>query len=151
MCMLYEEIKNSLKESMLAKDKVKLETIRAIIAGFTNYLVSKNRKPNETLNDAEVIDVITRLSKERKDSIEQYTKGNRNDLVKEESAQLAILETYLPKMMEKSEVEKIARAQKEKLGVSDDTKKVMLMSALMKDLKGKADGALVKEVVDALF
>ncbi|OGI62486.1 hypothetical protein A2818_01155 [Candidatus Nomurabacteria bacterium RIFCSPHIGHO2_01_FULL_40_12] len=151
MCMLYEEIKNSLKESMLAKDKVKLETIRAIIAGFTNYLVSKNRKPNETLNDAEVIDVITRLSKQRKDSIEQYTKGNRNDLVKEESAQLAILETYLPKMMEKSEVEKIARAQKEKLGVSDDTKKGMLMSALMKDLKGKADGALVKEVVDALF
>src|SRR3989344_6825331 len=151
MCMLYEEIKNSLKESMLAKDKVKLETIRAIIASFTNYLVSKNRKPNETLNDAEVIDVITRLSKQRKDSIEQYTKGNRNDLVKEESAQLAILETYLPKMMEKSEVEKIARAQKEKLGVSDDTKKGMLMSALMKDLKGKADGALVKEVVDALF
>src|SRR3989344_666786 len=138
--MLYEEIKNSLKESMLAKDKVKLETMRAIIAGFTNYLVAKNRKPNETLNDAEVIEVITRLSKQRRDSIEQYAKGNREDLVKEETAQLQILETYLPELMDQSEVEKIARAKKDELGISDTTKKGILMSALMKDLKGKADG-----------
>ena len=149
--MLYDEIKNTLKESMLAKDKIKLETMRAIVAGFTNYLVSKNRKPNETLNNDEVVEVITRLSKQRKDSIEQYAKGNRDDLVKEENAQLAILETYLPKMMDRGEVEKIARAKKEELGISDATKKGMLMSALMKDLKGKADGTLVKEVVDSLF
>src|SRR3989344_7598678 len=149
--MLYDEIKNTLKESMLAKDKIKLETMRAIVAGFTNYLVSKNRKPNETLNNDEVVEVITRLSKQRKDSIEQYAKGNRDDLVKEENAQLAILETYLPKMMEKSEVEKIARAKKEELSINDATKKGMLMSALMKDLKGKADGTLVREVVDSLF
>jgi hypothetical protein len=71
--------------------------------------------------------------------------------VKEEQAQLAILETYLPKMMEKSEVEKIAEAKKSELGITDATKKGMLMSALMKDLKGKADGTLVKEVVDSLF
>ena len=148
--MLYEEIKSSIKESMLAKDKVRLETMRAIVAGFTNYLVSKNRKPNETLNNEEVIEVITRLSKQRKDSIDQYTKGNRDDLVREESAQLLILETYLPKMMDRSEVEKIAQAKKEELNV-DATKKGMLMSALMKDLRGKADGSIVKEVVDSLF
>ena len=148
--MLYEEIKSSIKESMLAKDKVRLETMRAIVAGFTNYLVSKNRKPNETLNNEEVIEVITRLSKQRKDSIDQYTKGNRDDLVREESAQLLILETYLPKMMDRSEVEKIAQAKKDELNI-DATKKGMLMSALMKDLRGKADGSIVKEVVDSLF
>ena len=69
----------------------------------------------------------------------------------EETAQLQILETYLPKMMERSEVENIARAKKDELGITDGTKKGMLMSALMKDLKGKADGSVVTEVVDALF
>lgn len=136
---------------MLAKNTVKLETMRAIVAGFTNYLVSKNRKPNEVLTDEEALDVITRLSKQRKDSIEQYKKGNRDDLVKEEEEQLLILETYLPKLMGRSEVEKFARAKKNELGINDATKKGMLMSALMKDLKGKADGALVKEVTDLLF
>jgi len=70
--------------------------------------------------------------------------------VKSEEAELAILETYLPKMMERGEIEKIARAKKEELG-ADPSKKGMLMSALMKELKGRADGGLVKEVVDSLF
>src|ERR1035437_5632149 len=149
--MLHEQIKNNIKEAMMTKDSVKLETYRGMLAAFTNELVSKNRKPSEMLADEEAVSVITRLSKQRKDSIEQYTKGNRDDLVKEEQAQLAILETYLPKMMDKSEVEKIARAKKEELGITDATKKGMLMSALMKDLRGKADGMMVKEVVDSLF
>jgi uncharacterized protein YqeY len=149
--MLYEQIKNNLKEAMMAHDTVRLETMRAIVAGFTNYLVSKNRKPNESLEDAEVLEVITRLSKQRKDSIEQYTKGNREDLVKEEQAQLSILEAYLPKMMDRDEVKKIISAKKDELGIVDATKKGLLMSAVMKDLKGKADGSMVKEVVDSLF
>ncbi len=149
--MLHEKIKNSIKEAMLAKNAVLLETLRAMVSAFTNELVSKNRKPNEFLNDEEVLTVITRLSKQRKDSIEQFKKGNREDLVKVEEAQLAILETYLPKLMEKSEIEKIAKNKKEELGISDVAKKGMLMQALMKDLKGKADGGTVKEVVDALF
>ena len=149
--MLHEQIKNSIKEAMLAKDSIRLETYRNMLASFVNELVSKNRKPNEILEDKEAIAVISRLSKQRKDSIEQFKKGNREDLVKKEQAELAILETYLPKLMDKSEVEKIARSKKDELGISDGAKKGMLMSALMKDLKGKADGAVVKEVVDALF
>ena len=72
-------------------------------------------------------------------------------MVKEEEDELNIFETYLPKMMEREEVEKIAQAKKEELGITDATKKGMLMSALMKDLKGKADGDVVKKVVDALL
>ena len=136
---------------MLARNLVLLETSRSMLAGFTNELVAKSRKPNEVLTDAEAIAVITRLARQRKDSIEQYKKGNRQDLVKEEEAQLAILETYLPKLMERNEIEKIARSKKEELGITDGTKKGMLMQTLMKDLKGKADGAVVKEVVDSLF
>lgn len=149
--MLHEQIKNSIKEAMLAKNAVLLETLRAMVAAFTNELVAKGKKPNEMLADEEAIVVITRLSKQRKDSIEQFKKGNREDLVKVEEAQLAILETYLPKLMERSEIEKIAKGKKEELGITDATKKGMLMSALMKDLKGKADGGVVKEVVDSLF
>ena len=149
--MLHEQIKNSIKEAILAKNTVLLETLRSMVAGFTNELVAKNRKPNEMLTDEEAIAVITRLSKQRKDSIEQFKKGNREDLVKEEEAQLAILETYLPKLMERSEIEKIAKGKKEELGITNATQKGMLISELIKDLKCKSDGGVVKEVVDTLF
>jgi uncharacterized protein YqeY len=149
--MIHEEVKNKIKEAMMQKDSVALETYRGMLAAFTNELVARERKPSETLMDEEALAVITRMGKQRKDSIEQFKKGNRDDLVKVEEAQLKILETYLPKLMDKEEVEKIARAKKEELGIEDSAKKGMLMSALMKDLKGKADGAVVKEVVDGLL
>ena len=136
---------------MMAKDAVRLRTYRGMVAAFTNELVAKSRKPSEILEDADALTVVARMVKQRKDSIEQFKKGNRDDLVKEEEAELAILETYLPKMMDKEEVEKIAEAKKTELGITDPGKRGMLMSALMKDLKGKADGTTVKEVVDSLF
>lgn len=149
--MLHEQIKNGIKESMMAKDVLRLKAFRAMSAAFTNELVSKNKKPQEMLEDVEAVAVITKLAKQRRDSIEQFKKGGREDLVKEEADELAIFETYLPKLMDTQEVEKIAKAKKDELGISDSTKKGMLMSVLMKDLKGKADGSTVKEVVDSLF
>ena len=149
--MLHEQIKNGIKEAMLAKDALRLKALRAMSAAFTNELVAKNKKPQEILTDEEVLTVITRLAKQRKDSIEQFKKGGREDLVKEEQDELEIFETYLPKLMDREEVEKIAKAKKDELGITDATKKGLLMSALMKDLKGKADGVVVKEVVDSLF
>jgi uncharacterized protein YqeY len=122
-----------------------------MVTAFTNELVSKGKKPDEFLDDADTLAVIAKLAKQRKDSIDQFKKGGREDLVAEEEAELKILEVYLPKMMEKGEVEKIAKAKKEELGITDVAKKGLLMSILMKDLKGKADGMTVKEVVDALF
>ena len=149
--MLHEQIKNGIKEAMLAKDALSLKAFRAMSSAFTNELVAKNKKPQDILTDEEALVVIARLAKQRKDSIEQFKKGSRDDLVKEEEDELSILETYLPKLMDKSEVEKIARAKKEELGITDGAKKGALMSVLMKDLKGKADGLMVKEVVDGLF
>ncbi len=149
--MLHEEIKGKIKEAMLAKDAVGLEVYRGMSAAFTNDLVAKGRKPQEMLSDEEALIVIARLAKQRKDSIEQYAKGGREDLVAEESAQLAVIETFLPKLMDASEVAVVARAKQAELGITDPTKKGMLMAALMKDLKGKADGTVVKEVVETLF
>jgi len=149
--MLHEEIKGEIKKAMMAKDAVRLEVMRGLVTACMNELVATGHTPQEFLNDEQVLAVITRSAKQRKDSIEQFTKGGRMDLVEEEKPQLAILEEYLPKLMDKSEVEIIARAKKDELGITDGAKKGMLMSALMKDLKGKADGMTVKEVVDALF
>jgi hypothetical protein len=148
---LHEQIKNNIKESMKAGDKIRLEVMRGLVTAFTNELVSKNRTPQEMLSDEEAITVITRLSKQRKDSIEQFTKGGRMDLVEEESRQLVILNEYLPKLMESSEIEEIVKTKISELEFKDLTKKGMFMASLMKDLKGKADGAMVKEIVDKLF
>ena len=95
--------------------------------------------------------VISRLAKQRKDSIEQFKKGGREDLVKEEEGELEVIEIYLPKMMDKAEVEKVVRGKQEELGIADPSQKGMLMSQVMKALKGKADGVMVKEIVDSLF
>lgn len=149
--MLHEQIKNGIKEAMMARDALRLKAFRAMSAAFTNELVARNKKPQEMLTDEEALLVIGKLAKQRKDSIEQFKKGGREDLVKEEEMELSILETYLPKMISKDEVIKIAKLKKEELSVVDATKKGVLMSALMKDLKGKADGSMVKEVIDSLF
>ena len=149
--MLQEEIKNGIKESMMARDTVRLEVLRGLSTAFMNQLVATGRKPQDMLTDDEALAVITRTAKQRKDSIEQFTKGGRMDLVAEESAQLAILETYLPKMMERDQVTAVVQKMKDEQGITDPTKKGMVMASVMKELKGKADGAMVKEVVDSLF
>lgn len=148
---LHQDIKEQIKDAMKAKNTILLETLRSIVSACTNELVAKGKKPQEYLSDTEVIAVITRLSKQRKDSIEQFKKAGRDDLVKDEQDQLSIFETFLPKLMNSSDVEVIARVKKDELGITDASKKGLLMSALMKELKGKADGMIVKEVVDALF
>ncbi len=148
---LHQTIKDQIQKCMKEGDKVRLEVMRGLVTAFTNELVAKKRTPQDFLTDEEALEVIIRLSKQRKDSIDQFTKGGRMDLVEEETKQLEILSEYLPKMMEEGEIEEIAKIKKEELGLTDPNKKGMLMSALMKELKGKADGTIVKEVVDQLF
>lgn len=148
---LQQSIKDQIKTAMLAKDTIKLEVLRGMASAFTNELVAKGRKPQEELSDDEVIAVITRMAKQRKDSIEQFTAGGRTDLVAEEQAQLAIVETFLPTLMSREEIEAIVRAKQIELGMTDKSKMGMFVGTVMKDLKGKADGALVKQVVESLF
>lgn len=151
MQTLHEKIKAGIKEALLAKDQIKLDVYRGISAACTNELVAKGRKPQEMLSDEETLAVITRLAKQRKDSIEQFHAGGREDLVAEETAQLKVLEVFLPTMMSQDEIRTFAQSKQSELGITDPMKKGMLMSALMKDLKGKADGIDVKVVVDSLF
>jgi len=148
---LHENIKSQIKESMKAGDKVRLEVMRGLLTAFTNELVSTGKKPQDMLSDEEALKVMTRASKQRKDSIEQFIKGNRSDLASSEEAQLKIIEEFLPKLMSKDEIMAFAQNKIIEIGDINFSKKGIIMSVLMKDLKGKADGAMVKEVVDELL
>ncbi len=148
---LHETIKENIKKSMIAKDETRLMVMRGLSAAFTNELVATKRKPTDLLTDEEAVAVITRVSKQRKESIDQFTKGGRPELAENEAKELAILQEFLPAMMGMEEVQKFAEAKKAELGITDPSNKGMLMSALMKDLKGKADGGDVKNAVDELF
>ena len=149
--MTHQELKEAIKDAMRAKDAVRLSVLRGISAAATNELVSKQRKPDEMLSDEDLMTVIIRASKQRKDSIEQFEKGGRADLADSEKAELAILETMLPAQMSRDEIVAAAKAKAAEMGVTDKTGANKLMGMLMKDLKGKADGTVVKEIVEGLF
>ncbi len=145
------DIKEQMKEAMKAKDTVKLGVVRGLSSAFTNELVKLGKMPQDELSDEDALAVIRRAVKQRKDSIEQFVAGGRPELADDEKAELAILETYLPAMMSKEDVITIAKAKMAEMGAVDKSKAGMFMGALMKDLKGKADGDVVKAVVDELL
>ena len=148
---LHEEIKATLKEALKAKEAAKLRTIRSMLTAFTNELVATSRTPQDLLADEQVLAVIKRLTKQRKESIVQFEANNRQDLADTEKEELAILESYLPQMMSVEEIRPLAEAKKVELGVEDRSKMGVLIGALMKELSGKADGGDVKSVVESLF
>ena len=148
---LQTTIKEEVKNAMKAKDTLKLNTLRNLTAAFTNELVAKGMKPQEDVPDNMAINVIKRYVKQRKDSIEQFEKGGRQDLVDSEKAELAIAEAYLPASMSKEDIKKVAEAKKAEMNVTDKSKMGMLIGAVSKELKGQADGADIKEVVESLF
>jgi len=148
MCMMQKKIKEDMVAAMRAKDTIKLTTLRGLIASFANEALAKGK---DGLADDEVVVLVKRAVKQRKDSIEQFTKGGRPELAEAEQVELTILESYLPASMSIAEIKKIAVAKKAELGITDKTKIGQLMGALVKELRGKADGANVKAAVDSLF
>lgn len=148
---LHETIRGNIKTAMMAKDAVRLEVMRGLVTAFTNELVTKGKMPTDMLTDEETLAVITRVAKQRKDSISQFESAGRTDLVEEDTAQLKILEEFLPTLMSEGEIETFVKAKISEMGEVDKSKMGMFLGTLMKDLKGKADGAMVKTVVEKLL
>ncbi len=146
---MQEQIKAAIKPAMIAKDTVRLGTLRMLLAAFTNELVTQGRPPTDPLSDEDCMKVIKRLAKQRKDSIEQFVSGGREDLAIDEKAELSIIEELLPAQMTEEEVETRIKA---KLAESplDPTKKGQFVGTMMKELGDTADGAMVKAVIDRL-
>ena len=148
--MIHQTIKGQIKEAMINKDAFKLTVLRGVLAAFMNEIVAKKTN-DEFLGDEEALAIIRRLVKQRKDSIEQFTKGGRPELAENEEKELKVLETYLPQMMSKEEVMKVVEEKKACAGEIDKAKLGQFIGMIMKELKGKADGMLVKEVVEEMF
>ena len=148
---IHETLKHSIPDALRAHDETRLRTLRSLVTAMTNEVVAKKRKPDEYLNDDEAITVLKRAANQRKDSIEQFEKGGRPELAEPEKQELAIIESYLPSMMSREEIAVIAKAKMAELGVSSKADAGKFTGALMKELKGKVDGADVKAVADTLL
>lgn len=148
---IHEQIKAGIPEAMKAKDEAKLRTYRSLSAAMTNEVVAKKRKPDELLTDEEALAVLKRAVNQRKDSIEQFEKAGRGELVLTEQEELAVIEALVPPVMSREEIEAVAKAKMAEMGVSEKKDAGRFMGTLMQELKGKADGGDVKAVVDSLL
>lgn len=140
------KIMNEIKEAMRSKDTLKLGTLRFLQAAIKNREIELRPNP---INDEEVMTVVKKLVKQRKESIEQYKAGNRQDLVDQEAAELKILELYLPAQMTKEQVEKLVL----EVIAALSAKTIKDMGPVMKEVLarsgGAADNKLVSELVRA--
>jgi len=145
--LLQDQIKVETTEAMKARNTVKLNTLRGLTAAFTNELVAKNEKPDGKLSDEDVIIVIRREVKKRKEAAEAFEKGGRTESAAQEREEQEILQAYLPQMMSEDEIRTVVEVKKTELGVSEKKDMGRLMGVVMGELKGKADGDVVKEMV----
>lgn len=148
---IQSDIKTGISEAMRAKDAVRLTVLRGLLAAFVNEQVKNGLKPDVLIDDENALAVIRRLAKQRRDSISEFGKGGRTDLVEEETKELSVLEKFLPTMMSKEDIWVVVDRKKQELGVTDKSKAGILVGAVMKELKGKAEGTDVKDVVDKSF
>lgn len=148
---IQETIKDHLKNAMKERNESTKTVLRGILTAFTNELVAGGKKPDEMLSDEEATAVLVRLAKQRRDSTLQFEKGGRKDLAEAEQKELRIIEKYLPEQMGENEIQDAVLAKKEALGITDANEKGKLMGAVMQELKGKADGTMVKQVVERSF
>lgn len=140
---LTEKIRADLTEAMKARDAARLSTLRMLQAAIKNEQIDKGHE----LSDEEVLAVIQRGVKQRQDSIEQYTKGNRPELAEKERAELQQLQGYLPAQMSDQEAEAAVQSVIAELGVSSKKDAGRVMKEMMARHRGKVDGKKVQEIV----
>ena len=144
--MLKDKIQEDLKAAMLAKDVDKLSTIRMLKSALQYYEIQKGGAGYEA-TDEDVIDVIGKEIKKRKESIELYKQGGREDTAAKEQKELETLEAYLPEQMGEDEVRKLVEEAIKQTGAASPQDMGKVMAALMPKVKGKADGTLVSNLV----
>jgi len=149
--MLVQKIRSDMTSAMKARDSLRVETLRGALSAFTNELVAKRLKPTEELGDNDVVAVLKRLAKQRKEAAEQYGIGGRAELAEKENKELKILEEYLPQTASREDIEKVVRAKMAELKIFDTSGAGKLTGAVMKELAGNADGSVVKEVIEQIM
>jgi uncharacterized protein YqeY len=146
---LEERLDADLKDAMKSNDTTRKLAIRAVKTAITEAKVSGTEA--KTLTDADVLAIITKQVKQRRDSIIEYNKGGRPDLAAQEQAEIAVLEVYLPKQLSEAEIRERAQAVIAELGVTDMKGFGSVMKRLSADLRGIADGQIINRVVRELL
>ena len=144
---LKEQIAEDIKSAMKARDKIRLETVRSIKKAILEKEVALRPKGQDSLTAEQEIELLAQQAKQRRDSIDQYQKAGREDLAKKEQQELAIIETYLPKQLDDAELEQILAQIIKDVGASSPKDLGKVMGTAMKQLKGKADGKKIQEIV----
>jgi uncharacterized protein YqeY len=145
---ILDTLNQDLKTAMKAGDDVGKRTLRSLKAAITR---AQKDNDNQPLNDEQILKVLQKQAKQRRDSIEAYQQAGREDLVAEESAELAVIERYLPQMMSEKEIRAVAQTVIAEVGATGPRDTGKVMGKLMPQLRGKADGRLVSQVVRGLL
>ncbi|MFB9325482.1 GatB/YqeY domain-containing protein [Paenibacillus aurantiacus] len=140
---LSERLNDDMKQAMRAQEKFKLTTIRMLRASIKNQEIELKRP----LEDSEVLDILSREVKQRKDSLQEFEKAGRDDLAKDIAAEIEIISVYLPKQLTEEEIKVIVQQTIQETGASSKAEMGKVMTALMPKVKGLADGKLVNSLV----
>jgi len=144
---LKQKLSDDLKQAMRDGDKVKRSVIRLVMAAIKNAEIARQA----TLNDTDILGVIAKEVRQRHESIEAFRQGNRQDLVAQEEAELAVLTEYLPQQMTREEIIAAARQVIAEVGAQEPSDKGKVMPKLIAQLKGRADGREINAVVTELL
>ncbi len=142
-----QKLTNDLKKAIRDRDKLKSSAIRLLMAAIKNAEIAKQG----ALDEADILGIIAKDIKKHKESIEAFKQGNRQDLVAQEEAELAILKEYLPEQISRDEIIAAARKVIGEVGAQGPSDKGKVMSQLMPQLKGRADGREINAVVTELL
>ncbi len=148
--MTKSDLQTELKNSMLAKDEVKTSVLRMLLSAINYYEIQKGGAGYEA-TDEDVLSVIGAQAKQRRDSIAEYEKANRPELVEKETKELEILQVFLPAQMSEEEVKTLVSQAISETGAQSMADMGKVMSALMPKVKGKADGGMVSNIVKQLL
>jgi len=142
--MLKESINTQIKDAMKSGDKLRLETLRSIRAGIIEFDKSG---VNREMNSEDEINILTYQMKKRKDAAEQYANAGRNDLAEKERKELDIIQEFLPKQLSRKEITEFVEKLILLAGAKDMSDIGKIMGPAMTELRGKADGKIVNEIV----
>lgn len=144
---LKQKLTDDLKQALRDRDKVRRSVIRLVIAAINNAEIARQA----TLNDTDILGVIAKEIRQRQESIEAFRQGNRQDLVAQEEAEMAVLKEYLPPQLTREEIIAAARQVITEVEAKGPGDKGKVMSKLIAQLKGKADGREINAVVTELL
>jgi len=144
---IYDSILSDLKDAMKSKDKDRTRVLRSLKAALLEKEISERKGGEAKLNDDQIIQVLTKAAKQRKESIEQFENAGRDELADNEKKELKVIEEYLPEMMSEEELTKLVDATIAQVNATSVQDMGKVMGAIMPKVRGKADGSMVNKLV----